>query len=128
MEREVRRRVRTASGRDSLVVTRETAFEVDVPVNMDLAKNLKGHLMLVTGSADENVHPAHTLRMASALQEAGKDFELVILPGVRHQYVGSSWTYYERKMWRHFAKYLLGDDSSDKRTDIKFYMEKENND
>ena len=35
-------------------------FSVKVPTNMELAKNLKGHLLLVTGDMDKNVHPAHT--------------------------------------------------------------------
>ena len=32
-------------------------FKSKVPANQDLAKNLKGHLMLVHGDIDNNVHP-----------------------------------------------------------------------
>ncbi len=36
---------------------------------MELAKNLKGHLMLIVGNMDGNVHPAQTIRMADALDK-----------------------------------------------------------
>ena len=119
VRKEVKRRVKTASGRDSVVVETQTVFELDVPLNADLVSNLKGHLMLVTGGSDQNVHPAHTLRMAQTLIDAGKNFELVILPSAPHAYNGNNWTFYERKMWAHFAKYLLGDDSINDKVDIK---------
>ena len=35
-------------------------FEYDIEKNSELAKNLKGHLMLITGDIDNNVHPANT--------------------------------------------------------------------
>ncbi len=41
-------------------------------------------LMLVVGEMDDNVDPASTMQVADALIKAGKDFELVVLPGVRH--------------------------------------------
>jgi hypothetical protein len=34
--------------------------EYDIEKNSELAKNLKGHLMLSTGEIDNNVHPANT--------------------------------------------------------------------
>lgn len=88
----------------------KVSFEFSIPVHLELAKNLKGHLMLVTGDADDTVNPANTSRMVSALIAAKKDFELVVLPGQRHGYMGPAKEYYFRKMWRHFARYLLGDE------------------
>ena len=85
----------------------EVSFEFDIPTHMELAKNLKGHLMLVTGDADNTVNPANTYRMVSALILAKKDFELVVLPGQRHGYMGFAKEYYSRKMWQHFTRYLL---------------------
>ena len=76
---------------------------------MELAKNLKGHLMLIVGNMDGNVHPAQTIRMADALINHGKDFELVFLPRGRHTYDGVSEWYFEHKLRSHFAKYLIGD-------------------
>lgn len=62
----------------------KVSFEFSIPVHLELAKNLKGHLMLVTGDADDTVNPANTSRMVHSLILAGKDFELVVLPGQRH--------------------------------------------
>ena len=110
--------------KDSINGEREISeFLVDVPTNMELAKNLKGHLLLVTGDMDKNVHPAHTLRMAQALIEAGKNFDLLVLPGKTHGY-GSADRFFERKLWYHFAKYLLGDTTADFYGDIEEYKHK----
>jgi dipeptidyl-peptidase-4 len=51
-----------------------------------LAKDLKRPLMLVHGTADDNVYYRHTLKLSDALFRAGKDFEAVALPGVTHMY------------------------------------------
>lgn len=48
------------------------------------AKNLNGRLLMIHGEVDDNVHPANTLRMAAALQKAGKPFQLMIYPGAAH--------------------------------------------
>ncbi len=97
----------------------KTVFETgQIPTTMELAKNLKGHLMLVTGDKDNNVHPAHTMRLARALINAGKNFELVVLPGSAHVYSGKNNDFFERKMWLHFAKYLLEDFESEKIVDF----------
>lgn len=110
------------TGKDTTIVTEKTKFEFKVPTNMELAKNLKGHLMLVHGEADNNVHPASTLRMADALLKAGKNFDLVILPGQGHIFTGQQKDFYERKMWFHFAKHLLGDFSCEGFSELNDYM------
>lgn len=46
--------------------------------------NLRGHLMLFYGTADDNVHPSNTLQLVKALQEAGKSFELQVGPDQGH--------------------------------------------
>ena len=56
-------------------------FEFDIEKNSELAKNLKGHLMLVTGDIDNNVHPANTYRLADALIKANKRFDFFLIPG-----------------------------------------------
>jgi dipeptidyl-peptidase-4 len=48
------------------------------------ASLLRGKLLLVHGLNDDNVHFQHTARLASALQDAGKPFEVMIYPGKRH--------------------------------------------
>ncbi|MCB6974573.1 MULTISPECIES: S9 family peptidase [Butyricimonas] len=94
----------------------------NIPTNIELAKNLKGHLLLVAGDADNNVHPANTFRMADALIKAGKNFDMLILPGQNHGYRGVSLDFFKRKIWFHFAKHLLGDYSTDQFTEIDEYM------
>ncbi len=86
----------------------DTTFVYQIEKNPDLAKNLKGHLMLSTGDVDNNVHPAGTIRMANALIKAGKRFEFVLLPGQRHGY-GDMNEYFFWKMGDYFVAHLLGD-------------------
>lgn len=83
-------------------------YKFSVKTNQEIAKNLKGHLLLVTGDMDKNVNPANTYRLAHALIEADKDFDMLVIPGAGHGY-GSADGYFEQKMYRYFAKYLLGD-------------------
>ena len=61
-------------------------FEYSIDKNSEIAKNLKGHLMLVTGDYDNNVHPANTVRLADALIRANKRFDFMLFPGQRHAY------------------------------------------
>ncbi len=53
---------------------------------LPLAKDLKRPLLLVHGTADDNVYYRHTLKLANALFRAGRDFETLPLPGVTHMY------------------------------------------
>lgn len=89
----------------------DTTFKYSIEKNPDLAKNLKGHLLLMAGDVDNNVHPANTIRMANALMRAGKRFEFVIMPGQRHAF-GDLTEYGFWKLADHFNKYLIGDFSS----------------
>ncbi|WP_439623245.1 alpha/beta fold hydrolase [Gemmata sp.] len=53
---------------------------------LPLAKDLKRPLLLVHGTADDNVYYRHTLKLSDALFRAGRDFEALALPGVTHMY------------------------------------------
>jgi len=86
----------------------DTSFVYSIEKNPDLAKNLKGHLMLAHGDIDNNVHPANTIRMANALIKANKRFDLVILPGQRHGF-GDMTEYFFWRMADYFSRHLLGD-------------------
>ncbi|HLJ57531.1 MAG TPA: prolyl oligopeptidase family serine peptidase, partial [Chthonomonadaceae bacterium] len=90
-------------------------FDYTIDKNSDLAKNLKGHLMLSTGDIDNNVHPANTFRMANALIRANKRFDMVVLPGQRHAY-GDMSDYFFWIRADYFCKHLIGD--SDERVDM----------
>jgi dipeptidyl-peptidase-4 len=48
------------------------------------AANLKGKLLLIHGTMDENVHMQNTLQFARELQLADKPFELMLYPKTRH--------------------------------------------
>ncbi|MCW3073859.1 MAG: peptidase [Flaviaesturariibacter sp.] len=86
----------------------DTTFAYSIDKNQDLAKNLKGHLMLTTGEIDNNVHPAGTMRMVNAFIKANKRFDLVILPGQRHAY-GDMTEYFFWRMADYFSQHLMGD-------------------
>lgn len=86
----------------------DTSFVYNIENNPSLARNLKGHLMLVTGDIDNNVHPAHTIRMANALIKANKRFEFVVMPGQRHGYADMT-EYFFWRLADYFAQHLLGD-------------------
>jgi len=48
------------------------------------AANLKDHLLLIHSMSDDNVHPANTMQLLTALTNAGKDAELRIYPPGAH--------------------------------------------
>jgi dipeptidyl-peptidase-4 len=58
----------------------------DDQANQNIAKNLKGHLLLAHGTMDDNVPPYNTLLVVDALIKANKDFDLLMLPNQRHGY------------------------------------------
>ena len=84
------------------------SFEYEIATNPQVAKNLKGHLLLTTGDVDNNVHPANTIRMAEALVKANKRFDFFLFPGQRHGYgdMGDYWFWLRAE---YFVKHLLGD-------------------
>lgn len=86
----------------------DTTFQYNIERNPELAKNLKGKLLLVTGDIDNNVHPANTIRMANALIKANKRFDFMLMPGQRHGF-GDMTEYFFWLMGDYFCKYLLGD-------------------
>ena len=71
-------------------------------------KNLKGHLLLVHGTMDDNVPPNNTLLVVDALIKANKDFDLIMIPNAHHGY-GAASQYMMRRRWDYFVRYLAGD-------------------
>ena len=86
----------------------DTTFKYSIGTNSQLAKNLKGRLLLIHGDIDNNVHPGNTLRLANTLIRANKRFDMLILPGQRHGF-GDMTEYFFWRMSDYFARYLLGD-------------------
>lgn len=111
--REVEKTVKDSLGHER----KELEYKFKVESNAEIAPNLKGHLLLVTGDMDTNVNPAHTYRVAQALIDSGKNFEMLVIPGAGHGYGGAD-EYFEKKMFRFFAKYLIGDDRADQWGDM----------
>ena len=72
--------------------------------NIENAHQMKGDLLLMVGEIDDNVDPATTMQFADALIKAGKDFELVVLPGMSHTSGGE---FGERKRRDFFVQHLL---------------------
>jgi dipeptidyl aminopeptidase/acylaminoacyl peptidase len=75
-------------------------------VNYLKAKNLMGHLFLIHGDMDDNVHPASTIQLVNALIAANKTFDLLIVPDRNHGL--SQDPYVMRRMWDYFVRYLMG--------------------
>jgi len=79
-------------------------FESKIPTTIELADNLKGKLMLITGDIDINVHMANSLRMANALIKADKEFDFFVFPGFGH---GMGGEYYDKLIARYFYNNLI---------------------
>lgn len=79
----------------------------DAQANQNMAKNLKGKLMLAHGLMDNNVPPSNTLLVVEALEKANKSFDLVLFPNSAHGY-GAYGPYMMRRRWDYFVKNLLG--------------------
>ena len=103
----------THHGVDEVVSEKgDTTFVYKVATNPELAKNLKGKLMLSTGEIDNNVHPGNTMRVVNALIKANKRFELVVLPTQRHGY-GDMTDYFFWRSSDYFTQHLIGDSRRD---------------
>ena len=96
------------SARDTSIVDDTLRYEIHVPTNIELAPNLKGNLLLVTGDMDNNVHPGNTIRLANALIKANKRFDFMLMPGKPHAY-GDMQPYFTRMLLEYFSEHLIGD-------------------
>ena len=79
----------------------------DSQANQYQAGNLKGHLLLIHGTMDENVPFYQTLLVVNELIKANKDFDLIFVPNVGHNY-GAATPYVTRRRWDYFVRYLAG--------------------
>lgn len=79
----------------------------DPEANQNVAKNLKGKLLLAHGMMDDNVPPYNTFVVVEALIKANKDFDLLLFPSKPHGY-GDQSNYFTRRRWDYFVKHLLG--------------------
>ncbi|MGO4504570.1 MULTISPECIES: DPP IV N-terminal domain-containing protein [unclassified Dyella] len=91
-----------------LVTDKDGKSNYDDQANQSHAAGLKGHLLLVHGTMDDNVPPYETLLVVDALIKANKDFDLLMLPNEHHTY-GAAANYMMRKRWDYFVRNLAGD-------------------
>ena len=86
----------------------DTTFVYSIKSNPEIAKQLKGHLMLIHGDIDNNVHPGNTLRVVEALINAGKRFDMLMLPQQRHHF-GNMDEYFYWRLVDYFSQHLKGE-------------------
>lgn len=79
----------------------------EAQANQNYVGNLKGHLMLVHGTMDDNVPPTNTLTVVQALMNANKSFDMLMVPNAHHGY-GEQSQYIMRRRWDYFVRYLAG--------------------
>ncbi|RDI21026.1 S9 family peptidase [Lentzea flaviverrucosa] len=108
--------VALSGSHDATCIAQGWAETVDGPDNPEawtrasnvlIADRLKGKLLLVHGELDDTVHPDQSLRLADALIAAGKDFELLIVPGAEHLLLDRL-AYVRTRAWDFLVRTLMG--------------------
>ena len=90
-----------------LVPQYEEAYKKGSPITY--AANLKGHLLEVHGTSDDNVHMQNTMQMVNALITGGKQFDLQIYPRKTHSISGpGTRVHLFTRIRSHFHRELLG--------------------
>jgi dipeptidyl-peptidase-4 len=77
-------------------------YDANSPVTH--AALLQGPLLLVHGSADDNVHFQNSMEMVNALVAAGKDFDFFVYPDRNHGIYGGNTRLHLYKMMLDFVK------------------------
>lgn len=78
----------------------------DIGSAMAYANNLKGNLMIVHGTIDNNVHPGNSIQLIDALVEADKKFDVMMYPGNRHGIRGAHGRHYNKLRLNYLIKNL----------------------
>ncbi|MBP2367538.1 S9 family peptidase [Pseudonocardia parietis] len=76
-------------------------------INTVHAGNLRGKLLLIDGELDDNVLPHQSMRLVDALIEADADVDMLVIPGVEHNFHGR-FHYVTRRTWDYLARHLRG--------------------
>lgn len=74
---------------------------------MNYVDKYKGMLQIVHGEIDDNVHMQNSLQLISKLQDAKKDFEIMVYPGGRHGWGGNKGMHFQNLKTQFIYKYLL---------------------
>lgn len=79
------------------------------------AKDLHGNLLLIHGTTDDNVHVQNTIQMAYELQQAGKPFDMMLLPQSRHAVTDKKTVaFMQKKVLEFVRRQLLADPSQNR--------------
>ena len=95
------------------LMSRDTLRKSDnfaASANKTYASNLRGHLLLMHGDVDDNVHPANTIQLVDELTKANRSYDLVWAPNRGH---GLAEPYFIRRRWDYFVQWLLGETPPD---------------
>lgn len=77
------------------------------------AQNLKGHLLLVQGTGDDNVHMGNSIQFIERLIEAGIPYDLQLYPRKTHSIAGEeARTHLFQRILSHFDRYLMNTDTN----------------
>ena len=70
------------------------------------AESLADRLLIVHGTADDNVHPQSTMALAKRWADAGIPFEMAIYPGEKHGFRGAAARHFMERMTEFFERTL----------------------
>jgi dipeptidyl aminopeptidase/acylaminoacyl peptidase len=85
-----------------MLTPKENPQGYDVTSVVKAAKNVHGRLLLLHGLKDDNVHVQNTVELVNALQQANKDFDMMLYPQARHGIGGAHYQRLQREfMDRH---------------------------
>ena len=68
------------------------------------AANLHGRLLIIHGERDDNVHISNSFQLAYALQQAGRQFELMVYPKNRHGIVDPAQRFHMHQLMLDFLE------------------------
>jgi dipeptidyl-peptidase-4 len=71
------------------------------------AANLKDHLLIVHGLADDNVHPQNTVQISNAFIKADLPFEQAVYPGQKHGFRPPEMRHFYQRAAEFFARELM---------------------
>ncbi|HVR29854.1 MAG TPA: DPP IV N-terminal domain-containing protein [Thermoanaerobaculia bacterium] len=85
--------------------TNEAGYRDSSPVTW--APALADALLVVHGTADDNVHPQNTYALVRELVKAGRPFEQAIYPGEKHAFGDTANRHFYQRMEEFFDRWLL---------------------
>ena len=88
----------------TIASTKEEAFRALKPVfQTTYADQLKGDLLIVHGTTDNNVHPQNSIMLIDALVRADKIFDVMFYPDNRHGIRGAHGAHYNKIRMRYLT-------------------------